>query len=290
MINILFGGNYKVLDGLTLCLMSMRNHTSEALNVYVLTADVTELNPDYRPITEQDRQFVEGLLKQKNPDSKVTLIKLGKNFNDWVMSSRNKLNQYTPFAFLRLFADDVKELPDKVIYLDTDIMINGDIKELWDTDISTYELGVVKDRYGRFFIRPSYFNSGMLLMNMPKIRESGLFKKVKDMCLNKKMKFPDQSGLNNLCKSKLYLPRRFNEQGDLRKNTVVQHFSNRFSIFPYLHLIVVKPWHIDKVHKMRKNYAYDDVYREFLALKGKTLEDVLNAPKQTKQAKKKPKK
>lgn len=282
MINILFGGNYKVLDGLTLCLMSMRNNTNEALNVYVLTADVTELNPDYRPITEADRVFVENLLKQKNAQSKVTLIKLGEDFNNWVKASRNKLNKYTPFAFLRLFADDVAELPDKVIYLDTDIMINGDISELWDTDISNYELGVVKDRYGRFFIRPSYFNSGMLLMNMPKIRESNLFKKIKDLCLNKKMGFPDQTGLNKLCKAKLYLPRKFNEQGDLRKDTVVQHFSNRFTIFPYLHTIVVKPWHIEKVHSVRKNTAYDDVYREFLALKGKTLEEVLSASKENK--------
>ena len=287
MINILFGGNYKVIDGLTLCLMSMRNHTSEALNVYVLTADVTELNLDYRPITEQDRQFVEGLLKQKNPDSKVTLIKLGKNFFDWVMSSRNKLNQYTPFAFLRLFADEIKELPNKIIYLDTDIMLNGDINQLWNIDISNYELGVVKDRYGRFFIRPGYFNSGMLLMNMTKICKSNLFKRVRDICLNKKMKFPDQTALNKLCKNKLYLPRKFNEQGDLKADTVVQHFSNRFNIFPHLHLIVIKPWHIDKVHKIRKNFAYDDVYREFLAIKGKTIEQVLATPQKTKQDKQK---
>ncbi len=280
MINLLFGGNYKVIDGLTLCLMSMRNHTDEALNVYILTADLTELNPDYRPITEENRQFLEDVLKQKNLNSKVTLIKLGKDFNNWAMSSCNKLNKYTPFAFLRLFADDVKELPDKAIYLDTDIMINGDISKLWNTDISNYELGVVKDRYGRFFIRPNYFNSGMLLMNMQKIRETNLLKRVKEMCLNKKMKFPDQTALNKLCKSKLYLPRRFNEQGDLKKDTVVQHFSNRFNVFPYLHMIVVKPWQIERVHEIRKNFAYDDVYSEFLALKNKTTEEI-NNPKQT---------
>ena len=57
----------------------------------------------------------------------------------------------------------------KIIYLDTDMMMNGDIKELFDIDISNHELGVVLDRYGRWFLSPKYFNAGMLLMNMKNI-------------------------------------------------------------------------------------------------------------------------
>lgn len=266
--NILFGGNYKVHDGLLLALLSMVKHTGEPLNIYILTADVQELHPDYKPITEEQRKLYEKIIKDRNPKSEVKLIQLGKDFNNWVMSSQNKLNQYTPFAFLRLFAAEVPELPDKIIYLDTDVMINGDISELWNIDISNYELGVVKDRYGRFFINPRYFNSGMLLINMPAIKESKLFERVREMCLNKKMGFPDQTGLNKCCKKKLYLPRKFNEQGNLRKDTIIQHFSNRFTIFPYIHVIKVKPWNIDLVHKKRKCFAYDDIYEKFNKIKG----------------------
>lgn len=267
MINILFGGNYKVFDGILLTLMSMKKHTNEALNIYILTADVTELNPDYKPLTEQQRKILEDCIKTKNPESKVNLIQLGKEFNSWVMSSQNKLNQYTPFAFLRLFADTV-DLPEKIIYLDTDIMLNGDIKELFDIDISNYELGVVKDRYGRFFIKPSYFNSGVLLMNMKKIKEYNLFERVKEMVLNKKMGFPDQSALNNCCKLKLYLPRKFNEQGNPRKDTIIQHFSKRIIWFPF-HTLNIKQYHIDKVHKKYKIFIYDDIYEEYTQLKEK---------------------
>ena len=56
-------------------------------------------------------------------------------------------------------------------------MINGDINKLFAIDVSNYELGIVKDRYGHFFINPNYFNSGMLLMNMKKIKESNLLEK-----------------------------------------------------------------------------------------------------------------
>lgn len=268
MINILFGGNYKVYDGILLCLMSMVKHTSEPLNVNILTAELTELNPEYKPVSETDREQLEKVLKSKNPNSKVSIIKLGKEFNDWTTSSENKLNSYTPFAFLRLFSDKV-ELPNKVIYLDSDIMLNGDIKELFDIDISGYELGVVKDRYGRFFISPKYFNSGVLLMNMENIKKSNLLEKVRNICATKKMKFPDQTALNKCCKKKLYLPRKFNEQGNPRKDTVIQHFSKRIVWFPF-HTVNVKQYHIDDVHKKYKIFIYDDIYEEYKKIKKQT--------------------
>ncbi len=266
----MFGGNYKVFDGLYLAILSIAKRTHEPLNIYVLTADVTELDKEYKPINEKHIAILNDAIKAENSQSQISLITLGVEFNNWIKSSSNKLNIYTPFAFLRLFADDIDILPEKIIYLDCDTMANGDIKELFDNDISDYEMGVVLDRYGRFFIKHNYFNSGMLLLNLKKIRETQLFKRVREMCVNKKMNFPDQTALNRLCKFKLYLPRRFNEQGDLKKDTVIQHFSKRFTIFPYLHTINIKPWQIEQVHKVRKNFAYDDIYEEYLKnVKGK---------------------
>lgn len=269
MINILFGGNYKTFDGILLCLMSITKHTKEALNVFILTAEVTELHPDYKPLSKQDVKFLEDYIKQTNPKSKITLILLDKTFNNWVAKSKNKLSSYTPFAFLRLFADEVENLPNKIIYLDTDIMVNGDIIELYNTNIENYELGVVKDRYGRFLINPFYFNSGMLLMNLKKIKETNLLKKVREMCFNKKLAFPDQSALNKYCKYKIYLPRKFNEQGNLRKDTVVHHFSKKFKLFPLFHTINIKPWQINEVQNIYKCHAYDDIFKEYRVLQNK---------------------
>ncbi len=274
--NILFGGNYKVYDGIMLCLLSMTKHTDQAINVYILTADVSELNPDYLPLTEQNRQDLEAIVKRKNPNSQVKLYCLGKDFNKWIAESQNRLSSYTPYTFLRLFAPHIDDMPDKIIYLDTDIMINGDISQLYNVDISNYELGVVLDRYGKFFINPKYFNAGMLLINMKEIQKTKLFDRVKDMCQNKKMSFPDQTALNKCCKNKLYLPRRFNEQGDLRKDTVVQHFTQRFTLWPYFHKVNIKPWHIEKVHTVRKNFAYDDIYDEYISIKEKGINSILN--------------
>lgn len=272
MINILFGGNYKVSDGILLALISMSRRTKEALNVYVLTADLTEMKEEYKPITPEDNQLFNKAVKAQNPNSQVTLIKLGQEFNDWVNKSPNKLtiNVYTPYTFLRFFSNKIEGLPNKLLYLDTDIMFNGDVKELFDIDVSNYELGIAKDRYGKIFIGRNYFNSGMLLMNMDKCKETQLFDRTKDMCLTKKMAFGDQDALNRCAKYKLYLPRRFNEQGNLRKDTVVQHFTKRFTLWPYFHTVNIKPWHIDKVHKVRKNFAYDKDYEVFYKIKNIT--------------------
>ena len=267
MINILFGGNYKVYDGILLCLMSMTKHTNEELNIYILSAELTDINPEYRPISEEQRKFLDNLVKQRNLNRKVKLIILKDEFRDWIIQSENKLSIYTPYTFLRLFADKIDEIPDKIIYLDTDMMLNGNIKELFDIDITDYELGVVLDRYGHLFIRPKYFNAGMLLMNMKMIKETKLFDRVKEMCLNKKMGFPDQTALNKCSKKKLYLPRKFNEQGNLRPDTIIQHFSKRIKWLPYFHTQNVKPWQIDKVHEVYKWHQYDDIYEQYLKMK-----------------------
>ena len=266
MINILFGGNYKVFDGILLCLLSMCKHTDEPLNIFILTADLQKINPEYKPINKQHISILNSVVKEKNIINNVSLIYADGEFEDWITNNKNQFSKYTPFAFLRLFADKAN-IPNKIVYLDTDIMINGDISKLFNVDISNYELGVVLDRYGRFFIKHNYFNSGVLLMNMQKIKETNLLVNVRNLCKNKKMIFPDQNALNKLCKKKLYLPRKFNEQGKLKKDTIIQHFSKRFSLIPFFHTINIKPWQIDLVHTKYKNFAYDDVYEEYLSIK-----------------------
>ena len=266
MINIMFGGNYKVCAGILQCILSMIKYCNKPITVYILTADVSELNTNFKPITQNQVNLLDKLIKEKNINNKIKLITLGNDFNDWVKMSSNKKSYYTPFAFLRLFADKIK-LPNKILYLDTDIMINGNIENLYNIDISNKELGVVLDRYGHFFIKPFYFNSGMLLMNMKKLKETQLLARVRNMCIKRKMAFPDQSALNKFCKEKIYLPRKFNEQGKLKHDTIIHHFSKKIKWLPFFHTTNIKPWQIDDVRNKYHCHAYDDIYKDFLQIK-----------------------
>ena len=81
------------------------------------------------------------------------------------------------------------------------------------------------------------------------------------------MGFPDQSALNKCAKRLLYLPRRFNEQGELRDDTIIQHFSKRIVWLPFFRTLNVKQYDIDAVHDKLKCFAYDDIYDEYFKIK-----------------------
>ncbi|MBR2998361.1 glycosyltransferase family 8 protein, partial [Candidatus Saccharibacteria bacterium] len=64
-------------------------------------------------------------------------------------------------------------------------------------------------------------------------------------------------------------PREFNEQGERpREDTVLHHFSNNFKFFPYFRVQKVKPFEIEKIHKVLKITEYDDILKEYNKLKG----------------------
>lgn len=77
------------------------------------------------------------------------------------------------------------------------------------------------------------------------------------------MFMPDQSAINKLAKYKKILPRKFNEQRKLHKDTIIQHFTTSFRFFPCFHSVTVKPWEIEKVHGKLKIYEYDDILEEY---------------------------
>ena len=64
-------------------LLSIIKHTKEALNVFVITMDLTDENEVFKPVTESDREILENAIKQKNSESKVTLVDATKMYRDW---------------------------------------------------------------------------------------------------------------------------------------------------------------------------------------------------------------
>lgn len=138
-------------------------------------------------------------------------------------------NQMSRFTIGAMFRCSLPELlPDlnRIIYLDADLFVNRDIKELWDVDVREYCLagvvdeGVAVHNYPRILNRypeikkESYFNSGVLYMNLKKLREFGNLKKlVVDFLIdNPEADLPDQDALNVLFHDKvLYLDGSWNQ-------------------------------------------------------------------------------
>ncbi len=271
MINLLFAGNNKVFDGVLTCLLSIikRAKNNEELNVYIFTMDISRIKSDYAPIKDEQISFLNKTLKSYNEKSRVIKIDVGENYENEFAYCPNEDAYCSPYTLLRLFADEFDFIPDKLLYLDADIMFNKDIRLLYDLDVSDVEYAAARDRYGKILVNPNYINAGVLLLNMKKIRETRLFFKARRLICEKKLPFADQSAIIRNTTSKIVLPQKFNDQKNLKKNTVVRHFSRRLFYFPYPRIENVKQWQIERVKKLFKYTEFDDIYDEYLNLKNK---------------------
>lgn len=276
MINVLFCGNYRVFDGVLTCVLSILKRSKEIdpLNIFLFTMDVSYLKSDYIAINEEQVSFLDRVVKEYNPNNKVTLVDVTEIYNKEFKSTPNEMTKYSPYALIRLFVDLVDNMPDKLLYLDVDIMFNLDIRLLYDIDISEYEYASARDHYGKYLINYNYINSGVLLFNLKKMKETGILPKARDILKKKKLLFPDQSALYKSTSKKLMLPQKFNDQKFLHKSTVVRHFSKRLFYFPYPHIDNIKQWNIYKVHKVFKYYQFDDILYEYIYLKRKFESEV----------------
>lgn len=137
------------------------------------------------------------------------------------------------------------------------------------------------DYYGKWFfknkkIKFNYINSGVLLLNLEKIRQTKLFKRAREMCKEKKMFMPDQSSINKLSVGKKIEQRKYNEQRRLKKDTVFQHFTTSFRLLPFFHKVTIKPWNIDKVHRKLKIFEYDDILYGYKSIQKEIKERTKN--------------
>lgn len=257
----MFSGDKGVCQGIFLSVLSICKHTNENLNFYILTANLD--GRDAIPQSFVDK--LQSVIDVKTKNHKVILLDISEQFKSYLPLA-NIRTRFTPFCMLRLFADMVSEIPDKILYLDTDVICRADFKDFYNSDISDIEIVGVPDRYGKWFFgnvfKRDYLNSGVLLLNMAQIRKSGLFEKCRIMCRDKKMFMPDQSSLNKLA-VKRKTSNKYNEQGKIKSDTVFKHFTTYFKIFPYIHAVTIKPWHIDKLHSELKIFEFDDIFEEY---------------------------
>ena len=109
----------------------------------------------------------------------------------------------------------IPESVDKVLYLDGDIVVTRDLAELFSTDLGTHYAAVVMQQKTRWCVPPAagYFNSGMLLLNLQKMRDDDIERKLfeYEAQVRNKLEAPDQDVLNAVFKGNvLWLPFKWN--------------------------------------------------------------------------------
>lgn len=269
--NILFSGNVKVFDGMLTCMLSVfkRTKSKEPYNFYIFTMDVSHIKQDYIPVSDKQVEFLQQIAKDYNPDNQVTKIDVTDIYMQEFDNCPNENAYCSPYTLLRLFADKIPEIPDKLLYLDVDILFNREPELLYDVDVEGYEYAAARDHYGKYLLNPNYINAGVLLFNMKEIRKTGLFEKARHLIKTKKLLFADQDAVYRSTTRKKMLPQKYNDQKFLHKTTIVRHFSKRLFYLPYPHTDNIKQWEVGKIHRVFRYDQFDDILFEYIYLKRK---------------------
>lgn len=125
---------------------------------------------------------------------------------------------FTLTTYYRFFIPALFPNLDKILYLDSDVIVNGDISELFNTNIKDNLAGVVREEvmeqikvFGDYVEEglgiscKKYFNAGVMLLNLKELRKINIEEKF--LSLIEKHKFEvtqDQDYLNVILKDKCY--------------------------------------------------------------------------------------
>ncbi len=144
-------------------------------------------------------------------------------FPEW---GENYNCKWTYFSFLRLAMSKMFPQHNRVVWLDTDTIVLGDLDGLFNAPLgSRYFYGAVleKEKYlaycfanrdwrkgGEYYLEQepifktiNYYNSGILVCNLELLRNEKMDDNLIDIVNNQKLSFPDQDAINLLCVNRI---------------------------------------------------------------------------------------
>ena len=256
-VNIVFASDRNYIQHLGAALVSLLfNNRELAFTVYIISSGMTP----------KDRRRIDEIVKGYNCEVRHLTVS-----DDLFVQLATEHPMYPKGVYYRLLIPSLID-EKKVLYLDSDIIVNGPIRELYDTDLGDAYAGAIEDpgfdRHDKLRMDRSsrYFNSGMMLINLAKWKESGLQKKVIDFIEHNPdaIWFPDQCGLNSIINGKWKkVPLRFNQQSSIFS----EGFDEKFDCFSREELqeartkpVIIhytsgsKPWHFKNRHPYKSYY------------------------------------
>lgn len=173
-------------------------------------------------------------------------------------------------TFFRLLIPDLIEA-ERVLYLDSDLVVTGSLKELFEIDFEGNYILAVEDTFYSYAEKAkkvlkmdesaSYFNAGIMVINVSKWKENDLTRKVISFAEKnpEKIPFADQDALNALINTGWKsLPLRYNIQYSLfvekkRSKHIEKETCNKCIVhftggYPY------KPWYYASLNPLKEYY------------------------------------
>ena len=240
--------------------------------------------------TNMQEENKKKLAKYESENVKIEFVDL----NYYIQKIQDKLytrDYYTNTTYFRLFIPSLYPQYDKAIYLDGDIVVLGDISELYNINMGDNLIAAAPDdviqntkvfqEYAEKVVGVAdyrnYFNAGVLLMNLDELRKFDFLDKF--LYLLETVKFSvaqDQDYLNRLCKGRTKI---ISIAWDRMPMPTDKILDDEIKLIHYN--LAYKPWHfdnvlykehfwkyaekteyIDEIRKIKKAYTESDRYQD----------------------------
>ena len=223
-------------------LFSMMENASPEKNyhIHVLHTD----------ITEQTQSRVLGMARK---NFAITFDNVSEYLNS-LCETLPLRDYYSNTTYYRMFIAEMFPTIDKAIYIDSDTIVQGDISELFDTDVGEYHIAACHEQvmlqteiYGNYvekclgLDRNLFFNAGVLLINCKRFRKYKILERfIKLLGFYDCRVTQDEDYLNILCYGHVrFLPQCWNSEVfgqmlDAPEQCRIVHY-----------IMVEKPWHFE---------------------------------------------
>lgn len=209
-IPIVFAANNAYIPMFAAAFKSLISHSSKQYNydVVVIGTDISEINKI--KLVHMAESYTNITIRFYNPGVLI------QNYN---LKANAHITKETYYRFL---IQDILPEYDKVLYLDSDLIINADLAELYQTDISNYMLAAARDpdflgqingmnpetmNYVTDVFKMkdpyNYFQAGVLLFNEKRMRDAYTLNQWLEFA-TKPYKYNDQDVLNLYCENEVY--------------------------------------------------------------------------------------
>ena len=159
--SVIFAGDYAYIRQIETAIKSICRHNSH-LKIYVLNQDIPQ--EWFMNIRTYIQQMGGDLI-----DCKVIGAKYKMNWT-------NQLPHINHMTFARYFIPDFVE-EDKVLYLDSDLVVTGDLSQLFEIDLEENYLAAARSCFGAGV----GFNAGVLLINNKKWKSDNIRQRLVDL-------------------------------------------------------------------------------------------------------------
>ncbi len=246
-LNIVFAGDDNYIEPISVALTSLHMTTKSPINIFILTKGFNQNN--YQKLRQLDD-------KLSRINIQILPIQL-EAFQKFPIT-----NRWNESIYFRYLIADILPDKNKVLYLDGDIVVLDDLTPLFKIDLGQYVIaGVIEDLEADTVTKkailksaPFYINSGVLLMDLNKIRQSDAVARLFDVTNRYQNEFThyDQDAINLVFMHQIKtLPVKYNAQHRIHTpfDKVIYHYSGK-----------KKPWKSNALEffEWKKFYAYKE--------------------------------